>query len=139
MIIGSVSWRTSAVKAPKMHTYITGPRNRHLQLVTTTLLNMNIDSVSEVVQVQHCIESLTSNWVLLTSSDAGPSRNAYKDIREVCRSITVTLDDILLDCVEDDDVSSDDESENVFHKEEGLSTNTIFFGLCRADSDGGHF
>ena len=36
------------------------------------------------------------------------------------------LDNILLDRVEDDDVSSDNESENVFHKEEGSSTNIIF-------------
>ena len=49
------------------------------------------------------------------------------------------LDDILLDRAEDDDVGSDNESENVFHKEEGSSTNTISFGLRRADSDGGHF
>ena len=36
------------------------------------------------------------------------------------------LDNILLDRVEDDDVGSDNESENVFHKEEGSSTNIIF-------------
>ena len=72
------------------------------------------------------------------------------------------LDDILLDRVEDDNVGSDNESEFFFllcntlvltfiyqpahhhamplskHKEEGSSTNTIFFGLGRADSDGSH-
>ena len=69
---------------------------------------MDIESVNEVVQVLHRIESLASNWVLPTSSDADPSWNAYKD---VCRSITVTLDDILLDRVEDDDVGSDNESD----------------------------
>ena len=90
---------------------------------------MNINSVSEVVQVLHCISSLASNWVLPTSSDADPSQNAHKDIRDVCRSITVTLDNILLDHVEDDNVGSDNESKNVFYKEESSSTN----------SDGGHF
>ena len=82
--------------------------------------------MSEVVQVLHCISSLASNWVLLTSSDADPSQNTHKDIRDVCRSITVTLDNILLDHVEDDNVGSDNESKNVFYKEESSSTNTIF-------------
>ena len=75
---------------------------------------MDIESVNEVVQVLHRIQSLASNWVLPTSSDADFSRTAYEDIRNVCRSITVTLDDILLDRVEDDDVGSDDDSDNVF-------------------------
>ena len=87
---------------------------------------MNIDSVSEVVQVLHHIKSLAFNWVLPTSSNADPLWNVYKDIWDVCRSITITLDDILLDYVEDDDISSDNESENVFHKEEGSSNNTFF-------------
>ena len=75
---------------------------------------MDIESVNEVVQVLHRIESLASNWVFLTSSDADSSRDAYKDIQDMCRSITVMLDDILLDRVEDDDVSSDNDSDNVF-------------------------
>ena len=75
---------------------------------------MDIESVNEVVQVLHRIESLASNWVLPTSSDADSSQTAYEGIRNVCRSITVTLDDILLDRVEDDDVGSDDDSDNVF-------------------------
>ena len=125
---------------------------------------MDIESVNKVVQVLHRIESLASNWVLPTSSDADPSWNAYKD---VCRLITVTLDDILLDRVEDDEVGSDNESDFFFlfffvfllcntlvltfiyqpardhamplSKHEGSSTNTIFFGLHKADSDGSHF
>ena len=90
---------------------------------------MNINSVSEMVQVLHRIESLASNWVLPTSSDADPSQNAHKDIQDVCRSITVTLDNILLDHVEDDDVGSDNESENVFHKEEGSVVNIPIYSL----------
>jgi hypothetical protein len=74
---------------------------------------MNVDSVNEVMQVLHRIESLASTWVLPTSSDAESSRNAYERIRSVCRSIAGTLDDVLLDRVEDSDADSDNEPDNV--------------------------
>ena len=75
---------------------------------------MDIGSVNEVMQVLHRIESLASTWVLPASSDAEPSRNTYEEIRGVCRSIAGTLDDILLDRVEDSDGDSEPDDVCIF-------------------------
>jgi len=74
---------------------------------------MTVESVSEIIQTLRLIESSTSHWSVTISSDSDSSRSAYESVRSLCKSIAITVDELLLDVENGDNGSSDEECDSV--------------------------